>query len=671
MAEYDSDENEEPDTEDFMSEAREKFVQSRDAIKDAVENAKNDILFGVLGEQWEQSDVDERRRKGRPCLTINKFPAYIRQVVNDSRQNRPRIRFRPVDDNADPQTAEVLNGLIRNIEVSSKADIAYDSAIFQSVAGGFGYLRVNLDYAYDDTFEQDIKIERIENQFSVYPDPKAKSADGSDWNCCFITDRITRKEFQKKYPGKQFTDFETEDAVHEWENDDGIWIAEYWKREEVEREICLLSDGSVVDEDVYEENLELYETQGVTKLETRTTKSYKVTQYIISGAEILEENEWVGKYIPIVPVYGEEIWLEGERSFKSLIRDSKDPQRMLNYWRSTSTELVGGTSKAPYLGEEGSFIDPEKWATSNVNNYSYLEYKKGAPPPQKQQFAGVPVGVIQEGINASDDLQATMGMFGASIGMQDNAISGRAINARKLESDTGTFHFIDNLSRSLAHVGCIILDLIPHVYQPGRIIRVLGEDMRETQNVQLAQEGQQPDYSNIFDLTLGRYDVTVDVGPGYTTRRQEAAEQMIEFARVNPQAAGLISDLIAKNLDWPGAQEISDRFKAVLPPQITGEDPQIQQLQQMLQQTQQQAQQAMQQLQQQIEQLKTDKAIDAEKVKIDAYNAETNRLKTMQAGLTPEQVQMLVVQTVQQLMQSPDILPPEQISPVMANPGVN
>lgn len=671
MAEYESEENEKPDTEDFMSEAREKFVQARDAIKDAAKNAKNDILFGVLGEQWEQSDVEERKRRGRPYLTINKFPAYIRQVVNDSRQNRPRIRFRPVDDNADPQTAEVLNGLIRNIEVSSKADIAYDSAIFQSVSGGFGYLRVNLDYAYDDTFDQDIKIERIENQFSVYPDPKAKSADGSDWNCCFITDRITRKEFQKKYPGKQFTDFETEDAVHEWENDDGIWIAEYWKREEVEREICLLSDGSVVDEDVYEENLELYEARGIAKLETRTTKSYKVTQYIISGAEILEENDWVGKYIPIVPVYGEEIWLEGERSFKSLIRDSKDPQRMLNYWRSTSTELVGGTSKAPYLGEEGSFIDPEKWAASNVNNYSYLEYKKGAPPPQKQQFAGVPVGVIQEGINASDDLQATMGMFGASIGMQDNAVSGRAINARKIESDTGTFHFIDNLSRSLAHVGYIILDLIPHVYQPGRIIRVLGEDMRETQNVQLAQEGQQPDYANIFDLTLGRYDVTVDVGPGYTTRRQEAAEQMIEFARVNPQAAGLISDLIAKNLDWPGAQEISDRFKAVLPPQITGEDPQIQQLQQMLQQTQQQAQQAMQQLQQQIEQLKTDKAIDAEKVKIDAYNAETNRLKTMQAGLTPEQVQMLVVQTVQQLMQSPDILPPEQISPVMANPGVN
>lgn len=537
MAEYESEGKVKPESDDFMSDARTKFVKSRDAMRDNVENARGDIKFGVLGEQWEQSDIDERQRKGRPCLTINKFPAYIRQVVNDARQNKPQIRFRPVDDNADPQTAEVLNGLIRNIEVSSKASIAYDSAIFQSVSGGFGYIRVNLDYAYDDTFEQDIKIERIENQFSVYPDPDAKSADGSDWNCCFVTDRISKKEFESRYPGKSCVDWETEDAVHDWETEDGIWIAEYWKREIVDREILRLSDGDVVDAEVFAENIERYEVQGIQPAERRTTKSYKVTQYIISGKDILEENEWAGRYIPIVPVYGEEIWLEGERTFKSLIRDSKDPQRMLNYWRSTSTELVGSTAKTPYLGEEGSFIDPEKWAAANVNNYSYLEYKKGAPPPQKQPFAGVPVGVIQEAMNASDDLQSTMGMFGASIGQQDNAVSGRAINARKLESDTGTFHFIDNLSRALTHIGCIILDLIPHVYQPGRIIRVLGEDLRESQNVQLAREGQQPDYSNVFDLTVGRYDVVVEVGPGYTTKRQEAAEQMIEFARVNPQAA--------------------------------------------------------------------------------------------------------------------------------------
>ena len=290
-------------------------------------------------------------------------------------------------------------------------------------------------------------------------------------------------------------------------------------------------------------------------------------------------------------------------------------------------------------------------------------------PPQRQPFASVPAGVLQEAMNSADDIKATMGMFGASIGEEDNAVSGRAIIARQRESDTGTFHFIDNLSRAMRHAGRIIVDLIPHVYQPGRIIRILGEDKREASNVQLGQLGQQgqmPDFTNVFDLTAGKYDVVVDVGPGYTTKRQEAASQMIEFARVNPAAAGLISDLIAKNLDWPGSQEIAERFKAMLPPQIIGENPQIQQLQQALQQTQAQAQQIIGQLQQEVERVKQDKRIEVEKLKIDAYDKETNRLKTVQTGMMPEQVQALVIQTLQQLLETPDITPDGPASQQMA-----
>lgn len=639
---------------DIIKGAREKFKMAIEVGRDNRDLALDDIKFGLLGEQWDKNDVEKRRRKGKPCITINKFPAHIRQVVNDARQNKPAIRVRPVDDNSDPETAEVLNGLIRNIETSSNADIAYDTAMHQAVSGGFGYLRVNVDFADDDTFDKDIKIERISNQFSVYEDPYATSADGSDWNCCFVTERITKDEFEERYGKKDPVDWESEFNTddYDWINDDGVWIAEYWKREQIDKEICLLSDGDVVDEDVYEENIAYYQALQIEKVDSRITKSHRVIQYIISGKEVLETNPWEGRYIPIVPVYGEEVIVENKRYYKSLIRDSKDAQRLLNYWRTTTTELVALAPKTPFIGPENAFtIDEIKWATANTEDHAYIRYK-GAVQPQRQPFASVPAGALQESLNADDDIKSTMGMFGASIGQEDNATSGKAIMARQRESDTGTFHFIDNLSRSLRQIGRIIVDLVPHVYEPGRILRIIGEDGKETENVQVGEQGQQQmqDISNVYDLTTGKYDVAVDIGPGYTTKRQEAATQMIEFSRVNPQAAALISDLIAKNLDWPGAQEISERFKAMLPPQITGENPQIQQLQQQLQQMQQQAQQAVSQLQTQIQQMEQDKTIEIKKLEIDAYKAETDREEVIiKAGMEQQNFQMAQQQMMQQL----------------------
>jgi len=642
--------------EDFLEDIREKFMLAVQREEENRELARQDIDFGVFGEQWDSQVQKTRSDEGRPCHVINKFPAHIRQVVNDARQNKPSIRVRPVDDNADIKTAEVINGLIRNIEVVSKADIAYDTAIQQSATGGFGYIRVNVDYAYDDTFDKEISIERILNQFSVYGDPYSTSADGSDWNCAWVCDRIPKDEFEEKYPDFTPTDWEGDykDQDFEYLNDDGVWIAEYWHREEIVKKICLLSNGATLDEDVYDEQIEVFQALGVTKTESRETKSYKVTQYIISGKDILEENPWAGKYIPIIPVYGEEVVSGEKRQFKSLIRDAKDAQILYNFWRSAETEAMSNQSKAPVVAEEGSLVEVEKWNTSNVKNYPYLLYRKGAMPPVRQPFPSIPAGMVQQSQSADMDIKATMGMFGASIGEQDNAVSGRAILARQRESDTGTFHFIDNLSRSLRHIGCIIVDLIPHVYTPGRVIRVLGEDLRETVNVKTAAEGQTPDVGQgIYDLTTGKYDVVVDTGPGFTTKRQESAMQMIELMRVNPAAASIMGDLLAKNLDWPGAQEIAERFKAMLPPQLQGQNPQLMQMQQQLQQ----AQQMLQQMQQQLESGKIDKSVDIKKVEIDAYKAETDRMQVMAPAMGPQEIQALVIQTLQQVLQTGDITP--------------
>jgi hypothetical protein len=576
---------------DILKEAREAFELAAERESDNRTDALDDIRFARLEEQWPDAIRKARELDGRPCLTVNKLPAFIRQVVNDARQNRPAIKVLPQDSNADPHTADVISGLIRNIEASSDADVAYDTAVDAAVSSGFGYWRINLAYACDDSFEQDIVFERVGNQFSVYGDPYSTAADSSDWNTAFIVTRLAKDEFERKYKGAEPVDWEAEGYTglnDPWFDDEQVMVAEYWKREEVAKEIVALSNGEVIGADELAANIDLFSAAGIEVVgKPRTVKSHKVTQYVLTGAEVLETVEWAGKYIPIVPVYGDEINVEGKRHFRSLIRSAKDPQRMFNYWRTTATELVALAPKAPFIGPKGAFeTDAAKWQTANTATHAYIEYD-GALPPQRQPFSGIPAGALQEALNASDDMKAIVGIYDPSLGARSNETSGVAINARQREGDVSTFHFLDNLTRAIRHGGRIILDLIQKVYTTDRIIRVLGAE-GDVDSVPLGQpvplkgpdgqpmaDEQGQAIMHVYDLTAGKYDLTVSAGPSYTTRREEAANQMIEFVRAFPPAAQVMGDMLAKNLDWPGAEEIGERLKRLIPPQVTeGGDPQ-------------------------------------------------------------------------------------------------
>lgn len=620
---------------DILKDAKEAFKAVEDAEARNRELWLEDIRFARLGEQWPDAVKRQRELEGRPCLTINKLPAFIRQVTNDARQNKPAIKCQPVDDDASEETAEILNGLIRNIEYSSNADIAYDTALDHAVTGGFGYFRISTDYASDDQFDQDIKIERVVNPLTIYGDPLSTSADSADWNSAFVTDKIKEAEFKRRFPGAAKTSFAMDDNAgkDDWFAEEMIRIAEYWTREQVKKTILKLSDGAVMDEESYAKMRDILDVMGITVSGERETIGYQVMQYIITGAEVLEENAWAGRYIPIIPVYGDELNIEGDRHFISLIRGSRDAQQMFNYWRTASTELVALAPKAPFIGPKGAFnSDAEKWATANIKSHAYIEYD-GVNPPQRQAFAGVPAGALQEALNASDDMKAIMGIYDASLGARSNETSGRAIMARKSESDTSTFNYIDNLSRAIKHAGRVIVDLIPHVYDAPRVIRIIHDDgtnesvkinqphIAEAPGQEQGQAGQQmPQQAPIgesaqneqqefnaglvkmYDLTVGKYDVTCEVGPSFNTKREEAANQMLQFIQAFPQSAPMIGDLLAKNLDWPGADDIADRLKAMLPPQAQGQNPALMQLQQQLQQQGQQAQQQLGQLNQQLQQ---------------------------------------------------------------------
>lgn len=620
---------------DLLDDAKSEFKLCVDAEADQRKESLDDLEFARLGKQWPEQVLAQREREGRPCLTINRLPAFIKQVTNDARQNRPSITVHPVDDGADKETAEILNGLIRNIQNVSRADIVYDTALDFAVTMGFGYWVIRDQYTSDDAFDKDLVLERVSNPFAVYGDWESKEATSADWNRAFITDLYSKKSFERRWPGADASEFDVEgkdEATALWFVDKSIRVAEWWSREEVMAKLLKLSDDSIMHEAEYLKIKDILATQQIKVTGDRETKSHKVTQRIISGCDVLETNEWLGKYIPIVPVYGDEINVNGKRHFQSLVRFAKDPQRMFNYWRTTTTELVALSPKTPFVGAVGAFVSDPKWQTANTASHAYVEYDvvPGAAPPQRQPFAGVPAGALQEALNASDDMKNIMGLHDASLGAKSNETSGRAIMARQREGDVSTFNFMDNLTRAIQHTGTILIDLIPKHYDVPRIIRCIKEDgsnyavpinqpvipkqSDEQMPGQMAEEFEQAEnemegVTKIFDLTAGKYDVTANAGPSFTSKREESANQMMEFIRVFPQSAPLIGDLLAKNLDWPGADEVAARLKAMLPPQAAGKVPPIvQQLQQQLQQQDQQAREAVSQLSQQLEQAKQELA---------------------------------------------------------------
>jgi len=652
---------------DLLASGRKAFQRCNDYEKENRQTSLDDIKFSRLSQQWPSDIVKQRELEQRPVHTINKLKAFIRQVVNDARQNKPQIKVHPVDDKADVKTADIISGLIRNIEYTSNADVAYDTAIEASVAGGFGYWRVGMDYAYEDTFDMDICIERVANQFSIYGDPDSTSADSSDWNVAFVVDRISKEQFKAKYKGRknadgkpvtvdfdpQPVDFDSDSWAalnNTWVNDDGVMIAEWWTRTEEDEEIVKLSNGHIYCADELfegeaEPSDEKYEDAGTDDVmgdirlglelgmleivDRRLRKVHKVRQVIMTGVDVLEVNEWPGKYIPIVPVYGDEIILEGKRYFRSLIHDAKDAQRQYNYWKTTATELVALAPRVPWIGRKGTFdSDAGRWATANTKSHAYIEYDTDAPIRQPMD-SGPAAGALNEALQTSDDMKAIIGLYDASLGARSNEVSGKAIMARQREGDVATFHFIDNLTRAIRHTGRILIDLIPRVYNKERIVRVIGEDGKSQQTVkvngptpQMGEDGQPvvdeqgEAIMALHDLTAGKYDLTVTSGPSFTTRREEAAAQMTELVRAFPQAAPFVADIMAKNFDWPGADEIAKRFEAMNPAnQNKGVPPQVQQMIE-------QGQKLIAELQQKVSELEADKSIDK-------FNAETQRIKVV------------------------------------------
>ncbi len=569
--------------------ARDRFTAAEEAESEIRQRAAEDLRFRA-GQQWDPRVLAQRQADKRPALVINRTTQFERQVTNEQRQAKPAIKVSPVDSGADRETADIFQGLIRHIEYDSGADAAYDTSLVSAVRGGLGYFRLITEYEAEDSFYLKLSVKRVRDPASVYLDPAAQEADRSDAEWGFIVgDGVSEERFKAEHP-------DCEPAKGGWGNQTSTnggscQVVEYFYRERTDDEVLMLAEAAL-DETTGRpvpvgEPVTVFASDAAASPERyaghvvmgqRPTKRIRVKWVKIAGDTVIEETEFPSRWIPIFPVLGDEIYVDGKLILESLIRNMRDSQRMYNVMASSIVETIGLAPKAPWVGVKGQFAGVEhKWAQASSRNIPYLEYEAKtiggtlAPPPQRQAFEAPIAAMTQAMMFASDDMKATTGIYDSALGNRSNEQSGRAINARKQGSQTATYHFPDNLARALRHAGRVMVDAIPRVYSDARIVRILGEDQAEKM---VAINGAPPPKGQhrAFDLGAGTYDVTVSMGPSFATKRQEAAETQMEFIQAYPNAAALIGDLLAENMDWPGAEKIAKRLKRALPPGIAEPD---------------------------------------------------------------------------------------------------
>lgn len=630
---------------DILAAARERMAEAYSSDEENRGEAAQDLRFVIGKGQWPEDVRRARESEGKPCLTINGLPQYLRQVTAQIRGMNPAIKVSPSDQIASSDVADIYEGIIRHIEAKCDAQSVYESAAESAAACGIGHWRVRTDYCHEYTFDQEILIEPIYNSFSVFTDPLAKHPTRKDARYRFIAEEMAKEEFARLYPDATPADLTTDHRIpgyEYWTTADTVTVAEYFWIENRKVKLGLLPDGRIVENP----------KPPLQYVKERMADVPQVKWAKVTAHDVLEGPVDIpGKYIPVFTVTGEEIHIGEERYRSSVVRYAKDPQMLYNYARSANAEVVALQPKAPYIITAKQVAGLETfWNEANNSNRPYLPYNPDpeAPPPQRSQPPVSSSGLMTEVSLAAEDMKRTTGIYDAALGARSNETSGIAIQERKMEAQNSNSIYADNLVKAIRHCGRVIVDMIPHVYDTRRVVQIVGSDDQEEQvvinDLMMSETG--PVMVN--DLRQGRYDVNISVGPSYSTRRQEASQGMMEFLRVVPQAGAVTADLVAGAQEWPDSDKFAERLRKTLPPGLVEqEDPEAQQKAMMAQQAQ-AAEQARQEelgrIMQEIEMKKANaEAIEAEaKADRASYEAEEAKIKLaalqggLQVGMVPQ-----------------------------------
>lgn len=666
--------------------ARARYQRAKDVLGTLRQQAIDDTRFalGDSDNQWQwPEDVYTNRAavSGKPCLTINVTAQHCNQIINAIRQNRPSAKISPVDGQADKKTALILGGMLRSIQAYSNADTAHDIAAEHAVYGGEGFWRVLTEYESDDSFDQVICIKPLINPQLVYIDPDAIEPDRSDAKWGMIFEDLSKEQFREEYPDLDVSSW-VEDAQG-WNKQDQVRRAEYFYCETEPDTLLKLADGTVLRSSAlqgvkrYGQMLVTPDGQQVAIVAERET-SKKVWYWckLIGGeAEPVDKRVWPGQYLPIITVVGKEINVNGELVRKGIVRDLKDSGRMVNYSYSAAVETVALQNKVPYLASAEAIAGFEDiWGAANIENRAYLPYNErdmegnALMMPQRQAPATMATAQVQMLQLSVEQMRASSGQQNANFGIRSEAASGVGIQRLKAQGEVATFHFPDNLARALKYEAKVIIDLIPKLYDTRRVVRILGMDGKESAAV-LDPDMNEPhaelnetadsEVKEAFNPSVGRYDVAIDTGPSYQTQRQEAADALTSLTQSNPQIMQVAGDIVMRSYDFPMAEELAQRLAKTLPPGLQEHEGQQEvppQVQQAMQQMGQQMDALTQELHasaDKLQELQEGAEIKTQELSIKAYDAETKRIQVLGTAMGPEQVQALVMQTLQAALTTP------------------
>lgn len=675
---------------DIIARAQDNFKSCLDWEALSRQRFKEDMRFLFADsdnqDQWEPSVKARRHMATQPMITINKVHTHWLMIVNQMKENKPSIQVHPTNGEASYEAAQIYEGLIRHIEYKSNAKVAYDIASEQQVGGGIGYVQVITKYADDSTFDQEIYIKEIPDALSVYLDPHIKKRDGSDAKYAFIYEDMPRREFERKYPNVKVP---TSNGNQQWVTKDIVKVATYYEKETRKEWLYSITndDGSVKfmrESDITVEERKLFNEiirTGGEGIDRRRIDKHIIRKYLIGGTEVLEKGIWPGTYIPIARQVGEEVIIEQRLDRKGIVRYMKDAQRAYNYNASAALEYGALQSKSPYLAPVEAINGLENyWATANTENHAYLPYnsadEQGNPVPTPSK-APAPTGatVYTEGMaTANMEMSMASGQYEQTFGQQSQELSGVSIDKRIKQGNRATFHFQDAQANTIQFVGKIIIDLIPKIYDTKRIVRILGEDGSEDQIMvdpqaqqAIVQKEEEADakVKTIFNPNVGKFDVVAECGPSYDTKRAEAFDSMTKLLVAQPALSQVIGDLYMGAADFPGADKLQERMRNWIPQSILGTGPSEQE-QAMMQQLQ-ESQAAIQALTQQLNEKQSYLDIEKQRADIQALNhlairyederqdsinafkAETDRLKVILANMKPEQIDAIARKTYQEI----------------------
>ncbi len=535
----------------------------------------------VTGGQWEGPLGDQFENK--PMLEVNKVHLSVMRIISEMRNNRITVNF-VSKDGEESDLADTCNALYRADEQDSVAQEAYDNSFEEACSGGFGAFRLRACYENDEDDEderQRIRFEPITDaDTSVFFDPAAKRQDKSDAKYAFVIHSVQRVDYEDEW-GDDVSSWPEwlKEVEWDWNSPDVVYVAEYYVVEETKetQRIFRTIDG---DEEKYTDIDEELEAElraaGSVEIRQRQIKRKRVRKYLLSGGKILEDCGYIaGKRIPIVPVYGKRWFIDNVERCMGQARLAKDSQRLKNLQISQLALIASLSSQSkPLLFPEQVAGHTTMWADDASKNYPYLLINKmegpnGEPIPSGPvaytQPAQVPQAMAALLQITEQDMSDVLGNTQPEELISN--ISEKTMEIQQNRMDMRAFIYMSNFAKALQTAGEIWLGMAKELYvEPGRKMKGVGTE-DQISSIEIAR----PVYGETGeelenDLTAADFDVVVDVGPSFTSKRDAMVSKLISMMQFtqDPQDMAVLLSTAIMNIDGEGLKPIREHFRKKL-----------------------------------------------------------------------------------------------------------